>query len=71
MSEKKKYSEEVKELVIQRIKAMPPSIKLCFGDGIKLSKKEMIDLINSKDELGAEIIEMHLEYLRAIKTMVV
>ncbi len=66
------YSEDIKELVIQRIKVMPSDIKLCFGgDEMILSQKDMIELIKSNDEIGEEIIEMHLDYLRSIKTTVI
>jgi hypothetical protein len=64
------YSDEIKELVIQRIKDMPEGIKLCFGDNLVLSQTEMIASINSDDEIGHEIIKMHLEYLKSIKNLV-
>ena len=51
---------------------MPSDIKLCFGgDEMILSQKDMIELIKSNDEIGEEIIEMHLDYLRSIKTTVI
>ena len=66
------YSNDIKELVIQRIKQMPLNIKLCFGNSNPiLSQQDMINLINSDDELGKEIIQMHLNYLRSIKTAVI
>ena len=66
-----KYSEDIKQLVIQRVKAMPVNIKLYFGSNIKLSQNEIIEAIENDEEIGREIIEMHLKYLRAIKNMVV
>lgn len=68
---KQKYNKEIKELVIQRIKAMPIDIKLCFGGNKALSIKDMVKAIESNEEIGNEIIEMHLNYLRSIKNMVV
>ena len=66
-----KYSEDIRQLVIQRVKAMPVNIKLYFGSNIKLSQNEIIEAIENDEEIGREIIEMHLKYLRAIKNMVV
>ncbi len=65
------YSEEIKELVIQRLKAMPRDIKLAFGNNnLILSISDMVKSIRNNEKIGNEIIKMHLDYLKSIKNKV-
>jgi len=60
-------NEEVKKLVIARIDArMPPNIKISIGNGGSLSKEEMIEHVKKGDEKGIQIIEMHLNFIKAV-----
>lgn len=43
MSEEEKIKEELKEVVIMRIEAIPSNLKLSIGGGKSLTKEEMIE----------------------------
>jgi len=59
-----KINEEIKKLVIARIKAYSDKITLSLGGLKKYSREELIECIENEDELGKEIIEIQMEYLK-------
>ena len=61
--------EEVKrEIVIERLRQAPPTIKISFGDDGKfMGRDEMIKNIIDNTEMGKKIIKLQLDYLRAFK----
>lgn len=60
-------NEEIKKLVIARIDAkMPPNIKISIGAGGSLSKEEMIECVKKGDEKGIQIVQMHMNFIKAI-----
>lgn len=66
MSEEEKVKEELKEVVIMRIEAMPSNLRLSIGNGKSLTKEEMIEHVKKEDETGKQIINSHLSFMRAI-----
>ena len=61
------FSEKIKELIIARIDAkMPAHIKMSIGGKGTLSKEEMIEHVKKGDETGKQIIQMHLNFIKAI-----
>ena len=63
----KEISEEMKELVIARLETLPTNKKISIGNFGEFSKDELIKHIKSGDALGIKMIEVELEFLRAIK----
>lgn len=63
-------SERIKELVIARIEArMSKNLRLSVGsNGSSLTKSQIIEHINSGDEIGKQIVRVHLNFLRAQAT---
>jgi len=60
-------NEEMKKLVIARIDAnLPSNLRLSIGAKETLSKGEMINHVRVGDEQGRQIIEMHLNFMRAL-----
>lgn len=60
-------SEEIKNLVMARIDAqMPTNIKISIGASGSMSKEEMIAHVKKGDEAGLQIIDMHLNFIKAI-----
>lgn len=55
--------EDIKKLVIARIKAISDELGIVIGSN-KYSKKEMIESVEKEDEIGKEVIEIQMEYLR-------
>jgi len=60
-----KTKEEARELVIERIKAVSNNLKICVGSS-EYSKEEILKSLKEDNELGKEIIDIQLEYLRDI-----
>lgn len=59
--------EEIKELVIARLKTIPANKKISIGNYGEFSKEELIDGVKSGSDVGKKIIEVELEFLRAMK----
>lgn len=67
IKEKSKISDEIKKLVIARIDArMPSNLKLSIGASGSLSKEEMIEHVRKGDEEGVQIVNMHLNFIKAV-----
>ena len=59
--------EEIKELVIAKIDArMPSNIKISIGGIGSMSKQEMIEHVKKEDEQGKQIIQMHMNFIKAM-----
>jgi len=59
-------NEELKEVVIMRIDAIPSNLKLSIGNDKTLTKEEMIVHVEKGDETGKQIINSHLSFMKAI-----
>lgn len=56
--------DKLKELVIQRVNAMPDTLCISVGSSDELTKKDLAQHVQDGDEVGQQIIEMQLEFLR-------
>ncbi len=59
-----KKQEYIKELVIARIEASSDNLKVMIGGDKELSKQDLIDNIRQGNDLGKEIIDIQLEFLK-------
>lgn len=67
MKEKFEISEKIKKLVIARIDArMPANLKMSIGASGSLSKEEMIEHVRKGDKEGVQIVNMHLNFIKAV-----
>ena len=67
MKEETEINDKIKELVIARIDAkMPSNLKISIGSSGSLSKEEMIDHVRKGDEEGKQIVQMHLNFIKAV-----
>ncbi len=62
----KQIKEEIKKLVIERIKSSSDNFRLIGGGGEKLSKKEVITSIQKNEKIGKEIVRVQMEFIRAM-----
>jgi hypothetical protein len=72
MPEEKKTSQEriaenVKELVISRLDVLPSNRKISVGSEGEFTKLELIEHVKEGDSIGKTIINLELEFLRALK----
>ncbi|MBS3155101.1 hypothetical protein J4404_01235 [Candidatus Woesearchaeota archaeon] len=64
-----KINKEIKELVIVRLESMPDTIKISFGSGEELTKKQLIEHVKEEDIFGKLIINMQVKYLESLKNL--
>lgn len=67
---KEKIKREIKELVIARLEVsgfLPRGKKISIGSSGEFTKDELIEHVKKEDNIGKKIVEIELEYLRAIK----
>jgi hypothetical protein len=53
-------------LVLARIEVMPKDFKLSVGDCGTFDKEELIEHVKNRDEVGDQIIEMQMNFIRAL-----
>jgi pentose-5-phosphate-3-epimerase len=58
-----KIDGDLKNLVIERIKASSSDIKVSIGTS-EYSKEEMLKNVEEENEIGREIVDIQIEYLR-------
>lgn len=64
VSEKdKQIQEDIKKLVLARIKAASDELSISIGS-TEYTKEEMLKSVEKENEVGKEIIEIQMEYLR-------
>ena len=59
-----KIQEDLRKLVIARIEASSEDLRIAIGGENDYSREELIKSVQSGDDLGQEIINSQLEYLR-------
>ena len=57
--------EQLKRLVLERINVMPETLRIAVGS-LELTKQEVANHVRAEDEVGKQMIEMELEFLRAL-----
>ncbi len=69
--EKQNEIKEIKrEIVIERLRQAPPSVKISFGmsEGKFMDRDELIENVEKNTDIGNRIVNLQLEYLKAFKT---
>lgn len=61
------YDDDVKNLVVARLKALPSDLILSMGLDGSFSKKELIEHVENEDDIGTKIVEIQMDYLRTLK----
>ena len=63
-TDKKELGRAADELVIARLSAMAPNVKLSVGSHGTFSRSQLITEIKNKSEVGETIVRLQLNYLR-------
>lgn len=58
---------EIKELVIARLETMSSDEKVSIGSAGEFNKEELISEVKKGSSVGKKIIEVEMEFLRAMK----
>lgn len=59
--------EEIRRLVIERLKTFPSGKKISIGSEGDFTKEQLIAAVERQDEIGKKIVEIQLEFLRSLK----
>ena len=60
-------NEEIRQLVVARLRSFPSGKKLSMGSDGEFTKDELIRRVNEEDPIGKKVIEIQLSYLRSLK----
>ncbi|OGD56773.1 hypothetical protein A2V71_01470 [Candidatus Berkelbacteria bacterium RBG_13_40_8] len=60
--------EEIRQLVIERLKATPSDKKISIGGDGDFTVEQLIDRVSKNDKIGRKVIDVQMSYLRALKT---
>lgn len=64
---RKEIQEDIRELVLARIRAASGDLSVSIGNVAKgYSKKELIESVEADNEIGKEIVDIQMEYLKDI-----
>lgn len=64
-------TQEEKKIVLERLKRMPPTLKLSIGSYGSFSRAQIIEQIENDTEIGELFVSMHMKYLRSFKEEIV
>jgi len=64
---KEGISEDLKDLVIERLEVLSPHKKIYIGSVGAFTKDELIERVKQGDEIGQKIVNIELSFLRALK----
>ena len=60
-------NEKIKELVLARIDAQVPSnLRMFIGSSGGMSKEQIMEHVRKEDEIGKQIIRMHINFMKAV-----
>lgn len=65
--QKEPISEDLKNLIIERLDILPPHTKIHIGSAGEFTKDQLIECVKEGDEIGQKIIAIELSFLRALK----
>lgn len=57
--------ESLKRLVLERVSVMPNTLRMAVGS-LELTREDLTRHVEDGDEIGQQIIEMNLDFLRDI-----
>lgn len=59
----KKIKEQLQKIVIARLNTIPKDIEISVGSG-QYTKEQLLEFVKEGNELGKQLMQMQLEYLR-------
>ncbi|MCX5696002.1 MAG: hypothetical protein NTW18_05055 [Candidatus Omnitrophica bacterium] len=65
--QKKEISEELKDLVIERLDVLPSHVRIHIGSVGEFTREQLIECVKQGDEVGQKIVDIELSFLRALK----
>lgn len=69
MNTSKITEEEIKQLVIERLRRIPVGKKVSIGAEGDFTGDQLISFVEKDNNVGRKVVEMQLEYLRTLKNL--
>lgn len=66
-----RIQEDIKELVIVRLESLHSNKKISIGSYGEFTRDQLIERVKKEDDVGRKIVEVELEFLRALKEGIV
>jgi len=63
---KNSANQKLKELVLAKLDSYPSDRKMSIGSKGEFTKAQLIKSVEAEDDIGKQIMEMELEFLKAI-----
>lgn len=63
--------EEIRKLVIARLKMTSPNMIKCIGNEGSFSRDQLIESVEKGDKIGKTIEQVEMEWLRALKNGII
>ncbi len=63
--DKFEFSEELKQLVVERIKSIPSNLQISVG-GSEYTKEEIMSHVQKGDDVGKQMAEIQLQFLKEL-----
>jgi hypothetical protein len=60
-------SQDEVNIVLERLRVMPRTVKLNIGNYGSFTRDELIEEVSNKTEIGKLVVNMHMSYLRSFK----
>ena len=64
---KQKINEDIKRLVIERLRKIPADKKISIGGEGNFTAEELIQRVEKNDDVGQKIVEIQMNYLQSLK----
>lgn len=61
--------EYIIKLIITRLEAMPDNLEVNIGSVGTLNKADLISHVKQQDDLGKQIVDMQMRYLKSLKSL--
>ncbi len=65
--EQKRYNEDIRRLVVARLRNMPSNVRLAIGGGGDFDREQLISNVEEGTDLGNKVVEIQMNYLHSLK----
>lgn len=65
MNKNSQVSEDIRKLVLARIKTMPEELKISIGSS-EYSKDQILKSTEENNELGQQVMDVHMNFVRSM-----
>ncbi len=61
--------EEIREIVIARLRTVPDKFKLVIGNRGSFTKEQLIDAVEEESDVGNKFVDIQMHYLKSLKNL--